>query len=418
MKRYPQLAWCFYDWAHSAFSTIIITFVFSVYFSRGIVGDETQGAGFWSLAMGASGFVVAVLSPYLGWVSDITQRRLTWIAAFTIAGSLATAFLFIGEPDASYILILTVLILAGVANASFEFAWVFANSLLPGLSKDGRMGTLSGRAWAFGYAGGLIALVLTLLLFVGIGDIRPLLPIAGDKSENIRATSIFAALWIIVFSLPLFFWIREEPNPQRSKDVSFKQSFSGFLKRSKEIFRDRNLMLFLIASAIYRDGLVTLFAVGGVFAAAAFDMSFHQILLFAIGLNVTAAIGAFSMVALDDKKGSKYVVLFSLTCLAATGTIIVFLQDATQFIIASLFLGLFIGPVQAASRTMAASLAQPGNVAQVFGFYTLTGKSLAFIGPLIYGWLTLGFDNARAGLASIIMFWILGAIILACVRKR
>ncbi len=411
-----RMAWCLYDWAHSAFSTIIITFVFSVYFAKGVFGDETVGGGWWSLAMSCSGLLVAIASPFLGAVSDHSRRRVPWIMAFTIIGCLATCSLFFGPPAASFSMIILVLVLAGLANAAFEFAWVFNNSLLLDLSERGHMGSLSGKAWAVGYAGGLVSLTMTLILFVGMGSIAPLIPLPQDDAIHIRATVFFVALWIAVFSIPLFLWVKEGKPDTTPLLRRFAKGWGGLKDGVKVVWKDKNLLTYLLASALYRDGLVTLFTVGGVFAAAAFELSFQEILLFAIGLNVTAGVGAFGMAKLDDKIGSKKVITISLIGLIVTGTVILFLQDATSFIATSLVLGLFVGPVQAASRTMTATLAPPDKAAQIFGFYTLTGKSLAFFGPLAYGALTLAFDSARVGLASIIAFWVVGLLLLMVVR--
>ncbi len=177
-------------------------------------------------------------------------------------------------------------------------------------------------------------------------------------------------------------------------------------------------MFFLISSAIYRDGLVTLFAIGGVYAAGQFGMSFTEILIFAIGLNVTAGIGAFAFSFFDDARGSKNTIMISLIGLIVIGGIVLFVQDKYAFIVLSMGLGIFIGPVQAASRTMVGKLCPPENVVQSYGLYAFTGKSISFFGPLAFGLMTTTFGSQQAGMASIIAFWFVGLLILLKVKEK
>jgi UMF1 family MFS transporter len=178
----------------------------------------------------------------------------------------------------------------------------------------------------------------------------------------------------------------------------------------------RPLFLFLIASAIYRDGLATLFAVGGLFAAGAFGMDFEEILIFAIGLNVTAAGGSWLFAALTDRVGAKRMVMLGLTGLIVFGTAILFVTDWIAFLVLALILGLFVGPAQSASRVIMAKLAPPSMMTEMFGLYTMTGKAIAFVGPLGFGALTDLFDSQRAGLTVILAMWLLGGALLLFVR--
>jgi len=178
------------------------------------------------------------------------------------------------------------------------------------------------------------------------------------------------------------------------------------------------MIRFLVASAFYRDGLNTLFAMGGLYAAGTFGMSFQEILVFAVGLNVTAGLGAAGFAYMDDLKGSKQTVILSLVGLLFSGLAVLLVQDKAIFTGLAMIMGLFIGPVQSASRTMAARLSSPEHVGQTYGLYSLTGRVAAVFGPLAYGLAAYQFDSQRAGMATILLFWLAGMMILFTVREN
>ena len=410
-------AWCLYDWANSAFATVIITFIFSVYFARGIIGDETEGVALWSFAIGLSGFMIALAGPVMGAISDHYGARRQGVVFLTLLCIAATSLLWFAAPEATTINITITLTLVIVANVAFELAQIFYNAMLPHIVPQSLWGRLSGWAWGAGYIGGLFCLVLILFLFVGLGDIKPLIELPQEHSVHLRITGPLVALWFLVFSIPLFVFTTDT---ERSGVSLGQATRKGLAQLKNTIFRLRdykNLVLFLLASAFYRDGLATLFAVGGIYASQTMGMSFQEILIFAIGLNVTAGIGAFLFAFLDDMKGSQKTVTISLIGLLAIAVPLLLTTDKTIFLGLSLLLGLFIGPTQAASRTLAARLTPPDMTNQTFGLYAFTGKSIAFLGPMVFGGVTLLYESQRAGMATILVFWLLGIIILAAVKE-
>lgn len=407
------VAWYLYDWANSAFGTIIITFVFSVYVTKTVFDDPDTGSGYWSLTIALAGFFVAATAPFLGRAADRSHHLGRWLWMTTTICAVACACLVFLPPDASFPLIISALLCVAVAHAAAELSYVFYNAMLPSLSDTSNMGRVSGIAWGVGYMGGIASLVLVLLCCIGIGDRPPLLPFPDDGSAwGVRFSAVFVALWYFCFALPLLLQTGANP-PQTPKA---KESLN-ILDTLKYIIGKRALLKLLIASALYRDGLATLFAVGGTFAAAAYGLNYTELLIFAIGLNVTAGIGAIAMSRLDDILGSKAVILIALCGLIITGTVILLLESKITFIIVSLFLGLFVGPAQAASRTFIVRLTAPERTAQIFGFYALSGKAIAFLGPLIYGALTVWTGEARVGLASIITFWLAGGLVVLTIKK-
>ena len=415
------LSWCLYDWANTAFSTVIITFVFGVYFSREIVGDETIGAAQWSFAIGISGFFIAFLAPLLGAVADNSGKRKSWIFWLSMLCIVPCALLWFAQPinesDATSSHIIFVLLLVGVANIGLELSQVFYNAMLPHIADKSRIGRVSGWAWGLGYLGGLSALAVTLFGFIGLGEMKPLLPIPKENFEHIRLTGPFIALWFFVFMLPLFLFTRDVDVKKLPALEAFSKGLHQLSLSVRHVGKHTNLVRFLIASAIYRDGLVTLFAIGGVYAAGQYGMGFTEILIFAIGLNVTAGLGAFGFAFLDDFVGSKKTIIMSLVGLILIGGVIVLTTDKTMFLALSLGLGIFMGPVQAASRTMVSKLSPPHMLTQTYGLYAFTGKSISFLGPIIFGVMTATFGTQQAGMASIIAFWIIGLIILLKVKE-
>ncbi len=411
-------SWCLYDWANTAFSTVIITFVFGVYFAREIVGDEVSGAAQWSFAISISGFFIAFLGPLLGSIADNSGDRKNWIFWLSMMCIVPSAMLWFATPDDNAAHIIFVLFLVAVANVGLELSQVFYNSMLPHVSPAGKMGRVSGWAWGLGYIGGLSALVIALFGFIGLGDMEPLINIPKENFEHIRITGPFVAIWFAIFMVPLFLFTKDIEMERRSVMDSLSLGLKQLSESVRHVKEHGNILRFLIASAIYRDGLVTLFAIGGVYAAGQFGMDFTEILVFAIGLNVTAGLGAFGFAYLDDYLGSKPTIIISLLGLIVIGGIILLTTDKTMFLILSLGLGIFMGPVQAASRTMVGKLAAPEMMTQVFGLYAFTGKSISFLGPLMFGVATTVFGTQQAGMASIILFWVIGLIIILKVDEK
>ncbi len=410
-------AWCFYDWANTAFSTVIITFIFGVYFSREIAVDETLGSAQWSYTIAASGLIIAILAPIFGAMADQGGSKKRWILLFSMMCIIASSLLWFATPNSETPHILFILMLVAIGNIGLELSQVFYNALLPDIAPKKMVGRLSGWAWGLGYLGGLTALGIMLFFFIGVGDNPPLINLPRDEFEHIRIAGPFIALWFFVFMMPLLFFTKEVKAKTVDTKNAFKDGIRELVQNFKNLKQYKNIIRFLIASAIYRDGFVTLFAIGGVFAADQYGMDFTEILIFAIGLNISAGIGAIGFSFMDDYVGSKQTIIVSLMGLIGLGALVFFIEDKNSFILLALGLGIFIGPVQAASRTMVTKIASKDMIAQSYGFYALTGKSISFLGPLFYGLATSIFNTQLAGMGSIILFWIVGLILLFKVKE-
>ncbi len=413
-SRSAIFGWCLYDWAMSAFNTVVGTFVFSVYFTKGIVGDADRGAALWGVTIGTAGIAIALLSPVLGAVADHGGRRKAWLAICVAVAVVPTALLWFMAPDPSWIM--PTMILVGLATIAFELSYVFYNALLIDVAPPGMLGRVSGWGWGLGYFGGLFCLVIALFGLIGFGGAAPLLPLPGVESAGPRATGPLVALWWVVFALPVLLLVRERAGGAPI-GTAIRRGLADLGRTLKSLPSQGNLVRFLVGSAVYREGFNLLFAFGGIYAAGTLGLDFGQLVLFAIGLNVTSGIGAILAAWADDALGSKPTILVSIVALVAIGIPIILVTDPLWFIGLALALGLFLGPAQAASRTLMGRLAPAGGEGEAYGLYGLTGRATGFVGPWLFAAVTAAFASQRAGMATVIVLFALGGLIVATVRE-
>lgn len=401
-----------YDWANSAVPTVIITFVFAAYFTKGVAPDEVTGTALWGQAIGWSALFVAIISPIAGAITDHTGPRKPWLLFCTVACAASAASLWVVAPEAE--MMIWGLVLVAATNAAFETGMVFYNAMLPRLVRDSHIGRVSGWGWATGYAGGIMCLALVLVLFVQTET--PLLGLDKEQAEHLRITGPFVAVWLAAFSIPLFLFSPDKPATGVGTAEAVRRGFRELFDTFRRARAHATVFRYLIARMIYTDGLNTLFAFGGIYAAGTFGMEFADLIIFGIGINVTAGIGAFCFAWLDDRWGPIRVIFVSLGALIVLSAAILFVNDILHFWIIGLALGVFIGPVQSASRSLMAHLAPPELRTEMFGLYALSGKATAFLGPMLVGALTAAFDSQRVGMAGILVFLIIGALLLRGVR--
>jgi len=408
------IAWCSYDWANSAFPTVIVTFVFAAYYAKAVAADEIAGTQQWSTAMGVAMFAAALLGPVLGAIADRGGRRKPWVAFFTVVTVLATAALYWAEPKTPDVL--WVLAAFAIANCAFETGTIFYNAMLGSIAPPGMLGRVSGWGWGLGYVGGLACLVVALVLLI-----QPDPPLFGlDKAaaEPVRASALLTAAWFALFSLPFFLLTPDVPGTGVPAGQAIREGVRTMLRTLRQVHRYRNIARYLVAHMIYTDGLNTLFSVGGIYAAVTFRMDFDELLLFGIALNVTAGIGAFAFGWVDDRVGPKRTILVALACLTALGTGILLVEDKTAFWGLALAIGIFLGPTQAASRSLMARIAPPTISTEMFGLYSLAGKATAFMGPMAFGLVTSLSGSQRIGLSTLLLFFIVGGGLLLKVSEQ
>jgi len=405
-------AWALFDWANSPTPTIVITFIFAPYFARAVAGDETRGLELWSWTMAASAVVIALLSPVTGAIADAAGRRKPWIGGFSALTVVATALLWFCAPDVAWIV--PTLVLVALVNIGFETATVFYNAMLPDLASKGRLGRLSGWAWGLGYAGGLACLVLALAVFI-LPETKPF-GLDDVEGGGVRIAGPLAALWLIAFGWPMFVWTPDRPSARLPVGVAVRSGIRRLVETGRELRRHAQVLRFLAARLLYIDGLNTLFALGGVYAAAAFAMDERQVLIFAICLNITAGLGAAAFAWLDDLAGPKPTIAWALVGLTAAGTGVLLVEEQLWFWVLGMALGIFIGPVQSASRSLMARLAPPDMTGEMFGLFALSGKVTSFLGPLLVGIVTALTGDVRWGMSVIVVLLLAGLAVLLTVR--
>lgn len=406
--RRARVAWCLYDWANSAFPTVIVTFVFSAYFATAVAADKTAGTAQWSRALAISGIVIALFSPILGAIADSTGRRKPWLAACSGITIVSAGLLWFARPDAEFVLY--ALMVFTLANISFEIGQVFYNAMLPGLVPAERIGRVSGWGWGLGYAGGLCCLLIALFGFVQGNP----LPFGLDKedAEHVRIVGPMVAIWFAVFCLPLFLFV---PDGGRSTLLMKASIFNGvktLISTLRRVREYRTIAWFLVARVFYVDGMNTMFAFGGIYAAGTFGMTLVEVIQFGIALNVSAGLGAAAFAWIDDRIGAKKTIAIALTGLIALAIPLLLVEEKLWFMIVGVPLGIFMGPAQAASRSLMARLAPPDLRTEMFGLFAFSGKATAFLGPFILGTVTLAMESQRAGMATIVVFLGVGAIVL------
>lgn len=405
------LAWCVFDWANSAFPTVINTFVFATYFTTAVASDPIAGTASWGYANTLAGMAIALLSPPLGAIADRGGGAKPMLALFVPLTGLFAASLWFVEPDPSWVLPGLALYVAG--TICFEIGTVFYNALLPRVAPPERMGRISGWGWGLGYVGGLACLVLCLLALI-----QPDPALFGlDRAalEHVRATSVVVGVWTVLFALPLFVLVPAEGGAREPWGQAMRNGVAAIVRLLPDLRRRPDIARFLVARLFYTDGLNTLFAFGAIYAAGTFGMETSEIILLGIALNVTAGAGAAGFAFLDDRLGPKKVVLTALAGLGLVGAALLVAPDKTAFWILAVPLGIFFGPAQAASRTLMARLAPPAQQAEFFGLFALSGRITSFMGPAVLATATAWSGSQRIGMGTILFFLALGGAILATV---
>lgn len=407
------VAWCLFDWANSAFPTVISTFLFSAYFTDHVAPTHEAGQALWSTANGIAALAIAALSPLLGAIADQAGRRKPWLFALSLLSVVATAALWFVRPTVDDALF--ALVAMGVATLGFELGLAFYNAMLPEIVSPDYVGRVSGWGWGVGYAGGLACLVLSYFVFVAPDP--PPFGLDPGQAEHVRIVMPLAALWFALFSLPLFLWVPDRPPAGRRLAEAVGGGIAELAATLRQVRRYGNILRFLIAKMIYIDGLNTLFIVGGAFAAGVFNMSIGEVLVFGIILNVTAGAGAIAFAWVDDWLGGKPTILISLAALTLVGAALLAIHSKPWFYVLAAVVGIFLGPAQAASRSLMARLAPPAQRTEFFGLYNLAGKVTTPVGPLLVGLVTYLSDSQRAGMAVIFPFLIVGMLLLLGVRE-
>lgn len=390
-----------------------MTFVYATFFAKGIAPDETTGTNLWSTGITLSAIIVALLSPFLGALADKGGYRKRFLGIATVVCIAASIALFFPQKGEVYFA-LTVFV---IANVAFEMANVFYNAFLPDIAPLEKIGRVSGYGWALGYAGGLLCMVAGLFLLVQPDP--PLFGLDASTDQHIRATNLLVAAWFALFSIPMFWLVKDRKvaNPPPAG-----QLVRGAMEDLKRVFNEvkkfRQVFRLLLARLIYNDGLVTIFGFGGLYASVVFDFTVSEIIVFGIALNLAAGIGAWAFGFMDDKLGGKPTILASLVGLVLAALVAVFTTSVFWFWVSGIGVGLLAGPNQSASRSLLGRFTPPKHENEFYGFFAFSGKFTAFLGPFMLGKLTLLFDSMRAGIAVVVLLFVVGGFLLLRVDEK
>lgn len=395
-----------FDFGSSAFNTLMVTFIYNRFFTEVMAPDYNTGTVLWARAINISAVVVALISPVLGAVADYSGRKKFFLISFSLMSVVFTSLLFfVGKGAAG-----TAMLLFVIANIGFEAANVFYYAFLPDVSDDENIGRVSGLGFFLGYIGGLISLAIGLWMVKG--------GLPKTDYLNVRGTIMLVAVWYLIFSIPAFFILKQKTTPRAIEGGYIRHGFSRLRETIQHARRYSEAGKLLIARMIYNDGLATVIAMASIYAGAVLKMPLDAVLKMGIALNVCAGIGALAFGYVDDRIGGKKTILISLVFLIVGSSIGVMTTTVGGFWIAAAIIGLMMGPNQSASRSLLSKLTPDDKQAEFFGLYSFSGKLSSLLGPLVYGTVVAQTGNHKAAMASIIIFFVIGGLILTRVREQ
>ena len=401
-NRKEVFAWSLYDFANQPFTTIIVTFIYSAFFVKVIAENEQIGTTLWANSIAITAIVVSFFSPIFGAIADSGGYRKFFLILFTWICAIFSMLLYFPQSgDVFFALTLFV-----IANISFEMGTVFCNSYLSDLSKKKHSGTISGFAWGLGFFGGLLALFLALFLFPELDSI------------GIRKINVLVGLWFLFFSIPTFLFVSDRKK-EKFKKKHVLTSFFTIKKTFKSISKYKIISQFLIARIFFNDALITIFALGGVYAVGTLNFSFHEVMQLGIVLNLAAGVGAFLFGYIEDRIGVKRVINITLLILIFATLIAIYAPQSYYakelFWLAGILIGLMVGPNQSCCRSLMAKLTPKDKLNEFFGFFALTGKATSFIGPLTFGIVT-SFYNQQTALWVVVILFVIGLLLFSRIQ--
>jgi len=430
VPRRQVVSWAFWDWATQPFNSVMLTFVFaSLYLvsdsflpaeiaaldasdpvKERALADLSSGYG---LATTLAGILILLLAPVLGQRADAAGRKKRWLMVFTAVLALLQFALFFTHADPAYFWYGAAVMALGAVVS--EIAGVNYNAMLTEVSTPRTIGRVSGLGWGLGYIGGILALVIVVALnfaeWFGL-----------DTSDGLayRLIAVGCGVWTVVFALPLVLKVPEAPgHGGEQARVGFFRSYAVLVKDVAQLYRTaRPAFWFLLASAIYRDGLAGVFAFGGILAASAFGFTPTEVILFGIAANIVAGVSTIVAGRFDDLFGAKAVIVTALGGLVAMALFVFLLRDAgtVVFWVGGLVLSAFVGPAQAASRSLLARVTPEGKQGEIFGLYATTGRVASFISPAMWTLFIALFGATVYGVLGIAIVLAVGLVLLLLVR--
>jgi len=404
-SRGKIFAWTLFDFANTAYSVIIVTVIFSTYFTNMVAGGQQW---LWGLTVSISMILAAAISPPLGAAADYSRNKKSFLLLFTVSSIVCTALMFYVHTG----MVLFGMVLFVIANIGFEGGIVFYDAFLPSITSRRSYGRVSGYGFAMGYLGALA------VLFV----VNIILPDSLDPSYifYVRFSFVIAAAFFLVFSLPMFLWVPEPMTETKQQTAIIRSGFEQASHTLRALFVERrhpSLARFLIAFFIYNDAILTIIAFAAIFAKKMLNMSDRETIAFFAIVQTSAVVGSFLFGFVTDKIGPKKTITITLVIWLAITVGAYFVTTVSAFYIVALGAGAAIGSSQSASRSLMALLTPKEREAEFFGFYDgLCGKASAVVGPTVYG-IIADVTNQRIAVLFISLFFLAGLVLLQGVSE-
>ena len=442
VPRRRVFAWALWDWATQPFNSVILTFVFvslylvsDAFLPADVAGRNADGelvcsrAGdaatdycraladlseWYGWVTFAAGILILLLAPVLGQRADAAGTKKRWVVGATAVLALLQFALFFVYSEPQFFWFGAILVALG--SVSSEIAGVNYNAMLVQVSTRRTIGRVSGLGWGLGYIGGILALALVVVLntvdWFGL-----------DVSDGLayRLIAVGAAVWTVLFAFPFVLLVPESPADPARRRVGFFKGYVVLVHDIVALFREhRPTFWFLLASAVYRDGLAGVFAFGGVLAAVSFGFSATEVIAFGIALNLVAGVSTIIAGRLDDRFGPRAVIITALTILIVSALFVFVLREGVKpvFWIGGIILSAAVGPAQASSRSLLARVTPTGMQGEVFGLYATTGRVMSFLSPLLWSALIAWFGATHYGILGIVIVLLAGLLLLLPVKVR
>ena len=397
-ERKKIFIWTLFDFANTSFSLTVVTFIYAVYFKKVVSEGAPIGDFYWSLSTSIAMLITAVISPVLGAIADYSAGKKRFLLFFTIMSITATCLLYtVGKGD-----ILSGIIIFIIANIGFEAGLVFYDAFLPEITKPKNYGRVSGYGFAMGYFGSMATLI----------GIYPLL-----ENDMIKESFIFSGVFFLVFSLPLFFFLKETRTKKTEKFSFFNIGFSRVIFTFKHLPKYKNLALFLLAYFFYIEGVNTVIFFSGNYASTTLGFTEKELLVFFFTVQTTAIVGSIILGIVSDRIGHVKTIIISLLLWLITVGLAAVIADKDWFYVVGLMAGAAMGSSQSSSRSLMSKLTPPDKKTEFFGFYSFFGKSSAILGPILFGAISYITGNQRLAILSLTVFFVIGLLLLMKVKE-
>lgn len=426
--------WFFFDWASQPYNTLLLTFIFAPYIKE-ILGDGSAAQAAWGFGIGTAGLIIAFLAPILGAIADTSGTRMRWIWIFSALYVIGASGLWLATPTEVNLILVLAFFALGLMG--MEFATIFTNSMLPDLGSKEEIGRISGNGWAFGYLGGLAALVIMLFFFAESAEtgrtfigLSPPFGLDPEAREGTRFVGPLTALWFIVFMVPFFLFVRD-PRPAGRVAGVLRPALAALGQTLRRLPQTPSLFAYLASSMFYRDALNGIYAFGGIYAAGVLGWGVVDVGIFGILAIITGAIFCWIGGRADGRFGPKPVITVSILALTLVAAAIIFVSPTSvfgvpvaegsalptiAFYIVGAVIGAAGGALQSSSRSMMVRQADPARITEAFGLYALAGKATSFVAPLSIGIVTAATGSQQLGVIPLLVLFAIGLLLLIWVK--